>query len=91
MPSTDSELIDLLLPENSGSDNINNTVSELFGKAAREIFHKLQYHEKGFKVCIADSQSLTATIRHFEPYGITQHSVTCHPTQVNAPRLTPSQ
>jgi len=31
---------------------------------------------------------IRATGRHL-PYGIRSHSVTCHPTQVNAPRLTP--
>jgi len=44
------------------------------------------------KECTAGSHSLTATGRHL-PYGITHCSVTCpcHPIQVNAPRLNPSQ
>jgi len=38
------------------------------------------------------NNNLTATGRHL-PYGITlfSHSVTYHPTQVNTPRLNPSQ
>jgi len=43
---------------------------------------------KGLKVCIAGSRSLTATRDVTCHMG--SHSVTCHPTHVNAPHLNPA-
>ena len=53
--------------------------------AAKCVGNSATQHDttKKVKVC---SQSLTTTGRH-----LGSHSVTCHPTQVNAPRLNPSQ